>query len=107
MLKDLEEDFAQSGGARLVEDHRSVYASAAKMVLSPRLKAFDVGQEKETVARRYGRSPFGQGCLLARRLVEAGVTFSRWTPTAGTRIATTSTVSRALSGTVDRVSPPC
>ena len=75
LLKDLEEDFAQSGGGRLVEDHRNVYASASRMVLSPRLKAFDVGQEKEAVRDRYGRSPFGQGCLLARRLVEAGVTF--------------------------------
>jgi hypothetical protein len=75
LLKDLEEDFAQAGGARLVEDHRNVYASAGKMVLSPRLKAFDVGQEKEAVRDRYGRSPFGQGCLLARRLVESGVTF--------------------------------
>jgi uncharacterized protein (DUF1501 family) len=45
------------------------------MVLSPRLKAFDVGQEKDAIRDRYGRTPFGQGCLLARRLVEAGVTF--------------------------------
>jgi uncharacterized protein (DUF1501 family) len=45
------------------------------MVLSPRLKAFDVSQEKESLRDRYGRNAFGQGCLLARRLVEAGVTF--------------------------------
>src|SRR6516225_1096635 len=45
------------------------------MVLSPRIKAFDVGQEKEALRDRYGRNPFGQGCLLARRLVESGVTF--------------------------------
>jgi hypothetical protein len=75
LLKDLEEDFAKAGGARLVEDHQGLYATASEMVLSPRLRAFDLGQEKETVRRRYGRSPFGQGCLLARRLVEAGVTF--------------------------------
>ena len=75
LLEDLEEDFAQSGGGRLVEDHRHLYGSAAQMVRSPRLKAFDVSQEKEAMRDRYGRSPFGQGCLLARRLVEAGVTF--------------------------------
>src|SRR5262245_4061356 len=75
LLKDLEEDFAQSGGAKLVEDHRHLYASASQMVLSPRLKAFDVSQEKAALRDRYGRTPFGQGCLLARRLVEAGVTF--------------------------------
>src|SRR5262249_45040361 len=74
LLNDLEEDFARSGGARLVEDHRHLYGSAARMVLSPRLRAFDLGREKESVRERYGRTAFGQGCLLARRLVEAGVT---------------------------------
>jgi hypothetical protein len=75
LLKDLEEDFAKAGGAKLVEDHQSVYSGAAQMVLSPRLKAFDLAQEKDSLRQQYGRSSFGQGCLLARRLVEAGVTF--------------------------------
>lgn len=37
--------------------------------------AFDVSQEDERTRDRYGRNPFGQRCLLARRLVEAGVPF--------------------------------
>jgi hypothetical protein len=74
LLRDLELDFAQSGGKTRVEEHQGVYGSASQMVLSPRLKAFDVSQEKAEVRDRYGRTPFGQGCLLARRLVEAGVT---------------------------------
>jgi uncharacterized protein (DUF1501 family) len=45
------------------------------MVLSPQVKAFDLAAEPEKVRDAYGRSPFGQGCLLARRLVETGVTF--------------------------------
>jgi uncharacterized protein (DUF1501 family) len=45
------------------------------MVLSPRLKAFGLNQEKDSVRDRYGRTGFGQGCLLARRLVEEGITF--------------------------------
>src|SRR5262249_34495390 len=52
-----------------------LYRGAAELVLSPRVKAFDVSAEKDGVRDRYGRTPFGQGCLLARRLVEAGVTF--------------------------------
>jgi RNA polymerase sigma factor (sigma-70 family) len=36
-------------------------------------KAFDLGQEKAELRDAYGRGAFGQGCLLARRLVEAGV----------------------------------
>jgi uncharacterized protein (DUF1501 family) len=75
LLKDLEQDFAEAGGGPRVDSHASLYGSAAQMVLSPRLKAFDVSQEKDAVRRRYGQTPFGQGCLLARRLVEQGVTF--------------------------------
>jgi hypothetical protein len=75
LLKDLEKDFAESGGAPRVGAHQTLYGSAAQMVLSPRLKAFDVRAEKDAVRDRYGRTPFGQGCLLARRLVEQGVTF--------------------------------
>jgi RNA polymerase sigma factor (sigma-70 family) len=36
-------------------------------------KAFDLSEEKEAVRDAYGPTPFGQGCLLARRLVERGV----------------------------------
>jgi hypothetical protein len=75
LLKDLEEDFAAAGGKPRVQEHRAIYANASQLVLSPRLKAFDLSQEKDGVRDRYGRTPFGQGCLLARRLVEQGVTF--------------------------------
>ena len=75
LLGQLEQDFAEAGGGPRVHDHKALYASTARMVLSPRLKAFDLAQEKDSVRDRYGRSPFGQGCLLARRLVEQGVTF--------------------------------
>jgi uncharacterized protein (DUF1501 family) len=75
LLGKLEEDFAESGGRARVVDHRALYETASQMVLSPRLKTFDLADEKDTDRDRYGRTPFGQGCLLARRLVEAGVTF--------------------------------
>jgi uncharacterized protein (DUF1501 family) len=38
-------------------------------------KAFDLGQEKQTLRQRFGMDAFGQGALAARRLVEAGVRF--------------------------------
>lgn len=75
LLDQLERDFAEAGGGPRVADHKQLYQSAAQMVLSPRLRAFDISQEKDAVRDRYGRTPFGQGCLLARRLVEQGVTF--------------------------------
>ena len=67
--------FAQSGGADRVRDHQAVYRQTAGMVLSPRMKAFDLEGEDPALREAYGQNPFGQGCLLARRLVETGVTF--------------------------------
>jgi hypothetical protein len=75
LLGKLEEDYAASGGAQEVADHRKVYDRAARMILSPQMKAFDVDKEPESVRKLYGDSEFGKGCLLARRLVQAGVTF--------------------------------
>jgi hypothetical protein len=75
LLKDLEADFAAAGARARVEQHQALTQSAAQLVLSPELKAFDLNQEKSETRDRYGRTVFGQGCLLARRLVEAGVTF--------------------------------
>jgi uncharacterized protein (DUF1501 family) len=75
LLKELEQPFARGGAAEQVHDHQALYGQTAHMVLSPRVKAFDLAAEPETVREAYGRSAFGQGCLMARRLVEAGVTF--------------------------------
>jgi hypothetical protein len=76
LLDNLEKaGFAAQGGADRVKDHRSVYRQTAGMVLSPRIATFDLEQEDAKLRDAYGRTPFGQGCLLARRLVETGVTF--------------------------------
>ncbi len=49
---------------------------AADMVLSPKAQsAFDMTKEDSTLRDEYGRTEFGQSCLMARRLVEAGVKF--------------------------------
>jgi hypothetical protein len=59
------------GTARLMDGHaRSAYA----FLTSPRARAaFAYEREDPRMQDRYGRSPFGQSVLLARRLVEAGV----------------------------------
>ena len=52
------------------------YERALAMLNSPRVReAFDLSKEPESVRRSYGPTTYGQGCLLARRLVEAGVKF--------------------------------
>jgi hypothetical protein len=53
------------------------YDRAIGMLTSDKVrKAFDLSSEPAEVRDRYGRSTYGQGCLLARRLAEAGVKFT-------------------------------
>lgn len=52
------------------------YGRAINMLTSERVrKAFDLSAEPEAIREKYGRTDYGQGCLLARRLVESGVKF--------------------------------
>ena len=54
----------------------SYYQKAFSLILSGRARdAFDLAKEPDKVRDRYGRHTFGQGCLMARRLVEAGTKF--------------------------------
>lgn len=46
---------------------------ARRMMNSEQLKAFEIDDEPAELRARYGDHPFGRGCLVARRLVEAGV----------------------------------
>lgn len=49
---------------------------AISMLTTPAIKrAFDLSAEPDAVRERYGRTTYGQSCLLARRLVEAGARF--------------------------------
>jgi uncharacterized protein (DUF1501 family) len=58
---------------RTIDDYR---AQAFAMLTSPQAaRMFDLSQERPELADRYGRTRFGQSCLLARRLVENGVPF--------------------------------
>ncbi|HEX5106186.1 MAG TPA: DUF1501 domain-containing protein [Pirellulaceae bacterium] len=52
------------------------YKTAFDMITAPETKgAFDLSQEKPELREAYGKNKFGQSCLLARRLIEAGVRF--------------------------------
>ncbi len=75
LMRELEGPFARGGAADQVRDHQALYRQTAQMVLSPRVQAFDLDAEPDKLRTVYGRTPFGQGCLMARRLVEAGVPF--------------------------------
>src|SRR5262249_24276737 len=56
---------------RSIEDE---YGRAVDVVTSPAVRgAFALDDEPQAVRSAYGSTPFGQGCVLARRLVERGV----------------------------------
>ena len=66
-------NFEASANAQLMD---SSFAAAYRLMTSARARdAFDLAKEPEAVRERYGLTRFGQCCLLARRLVEAGVRF--------------------------------
>jgi Protein of unknown function (DUF1501) len=73
-LEFLEGEFARGRG-NLAEaaGNRTVMNSARLMMSSEQLKAFDVAQEPAKLRAGYGDTPFGRGCLAARRLIEVGV----------------------------------
>src|ERR1022692_3382236 len=50
-------------------------AQAYELILGDAGKVFDLAQEKDDLRDQYGRSTFGQSCLVARRLVERGVPY--------------------------------
>jgi hypothetical protein len=75
LLEGLARDFGAAHPGSPVLSHRSAYERAVRMMRSRATKAFDLGGEPSALRDAYGRNPFGQGCLLARRLVERGVPF--------------------------------
>ncbi len=55
--------------------YKTAYERAVKLMRSSAAKVFDLDEESAEVREAYGRNRFGQGCLLARRLIEHGVPF--------------------------------
>ncbi len=52
------------------------YQQAYEILSAPRARqAFEISKESADTRAKYGKNPFGQSCLLARRLIEAGVRF--------------------------------
>lgn len=56
-------------------DHRALRERASRLIHSPAMEAFDLDGETDAARALYGEGDFASGCLLARRLVERGVSF--------------------------------
>jgi uncharacterized protein (DUF1501 family) len=75
LLDTLTRDFVARHPGIAAPSHQDAYHRAVRMMRSAAAGAFDLDQEPAKLRDAYGRTPFGQGCLLARRLVERGVPF--------------------------------
>ncbi len=75
LLGVLEQSFLADRPDAPGRSHLQSYERAVRMMRSESVEAFQLEQEDEVLREAYGRNPFGQGCLLARRLVERGVPF--------------------------------
>ncbi len=75
LLQGLEKDFLAEHPEVAAKSHQTAYDRAVRLMKTDAAKAFNLEEEKAAVRDAYGRNLFGQGCLLARRLVERGVPF--------------------------------
>jgi hypothetical protein len=75
LLQEMESAFYRDYKADASADHRTTYQRAVTLMQSKEAKAFDLSLEPASSRQAYGSSRFGDGCLLARRLVETGVSF--------------------------------
>ena len=71
----IEKGFISQRRGSAASDHQKILRKTLNLMTSEQMEAFKVEKEPDAVKERYGDNNFGRGCLLARRLVEAGVPF--------------------------------
>jgi len=75
LLRRFNGSFQEAYRAESARAHSSALARAVRLMTAEEKRAFDLSQESTADRDRYGRGSFGQGCLMARRLIETGVRF--------------------------------
>ena len=75
LLNQIDANFRKKFNDKGVNAYNSFYDDALALMKSEELKAFDLSSESQEQRDAYGNNSFGQGCLLARRLVDSGVRF--------------------------------
>jgi uncharacterized protein (DUF1501 family) len=75
LLGAMAQEFNAAHTGRPTEGRQAAYDRAGRLMSHVAARAFNLDQEPARLRDRYGRNMFGQGCLLARRLVERGVPF--------------------------------
>jgi hypothetical protein len=75
LLEELESGMLRTSGSESARDHNLTYQRTLTLMRSKEAQAFDLSREPAATRAGYGDGKFGKGCLMARRLVEAGVPF--------------------------------
>ncbi len=70
LITKFDASFKSKYESKEIEAYVDYYKEAVKLLKSPDLVAFDISREDESVRNTYGNHRIGQGCLLARRLIE-------------------------------------
>lgn len=70
LAKRFDEKFRTRYPSREIDAYDQMYRDAVRLMGSSKLSAFDISEETTEIREAYGHNPFGQGCLLARRLIE-------------------------------------
>jgi len=73
LLDDLQKEFADSHGKDVTEGRDDMFKKAKRLVDTKLRDAFDLSKESDKTREAYGKSETGSACLMARRLVESGV----------------------------------
>lgn len=73
LIDTFDRQFRRRYPLQAVQSYTDFYDQATHLLSSGELKAFDLREEKDADRDRYGRTSFGQGCMLARRLIEHDV----------------------------------
>ncbi len=71
----IEKGFIAQNRGSAADDHMKILKKTLNLMTSQQMEAFKVAKEPKEVQDRYGTDGFARGCLMARRLVEAGVPF--------------------------------
>ena len=75
MLDKLDAGFRERFQTASVQSYTQFYDKTVSIMSSTDLEAFRLSEEPDALREKYGRNKFGQGCLLARRLVEKGIRY--------------------------------
>jgi hypothetical protein len=75
LVEQMQHEFVAHHPSAAATSHQTAYERATRLMRTTAAKALDLDQEPARLRDAYGRTKFGQSCLLARRLVERGVPF--------------------------------